>query len=169
MNFDLNFLPWQKRFSLDSFCLWQKNSLVLINIRRALGAGVIVTTLLVGGCATVSRAPTDAFQAADFAITNAEKEQASEFAPAELIAARDKLSRARAAVAKNPREKDLIAARRLAEQAQSDAEFASARARDGREQAVNADLQKNNDTLREELQRTLEVSPEGDTVKWDSL
>lgn len=105
------------------------------------------------GCASVSRAPTDAFQAADIAITNADKEQASDFAPNELISARSKIAAAKAAVDKNPREDEIVRARRLAEQAQSDAEFASARARDGRAQAVNAELQKNNDTLREELQR----------------
>jgi hypothetical protein len=112
-----------------------------------------------GGCAAAPRAPNDAFQAADIAIANAEKEQAADFAPSELIAARNKMAIARTAVAKNPREKDLLRARRLAEAAQSDAEFASARARDGRAQAVNADLQKNNQTLREELQRNSGESP----------
>jgi len=106
------------------------------------------------GCASVSRAPSDAFQAADIAITNADKEQASDFAANELISARSKIAAAKAAVERNPREADIVRARRLAEQALSDAEFASARARDGRAQAVNAELQKNNDTLREELQRT---------------
>ena len=127
----------------------------VFDLRRAVGAGVLACSLLASvGCASVSRAPTDAFQAADIAIANAEKEEASEFAPTELIAARNKIAAARAAVERNPREAEIMRARRLAEEARSDAEYASARARDGREQAVNADLQKNNDTLREELQRT---------------
>jgi len=115
---------------------------------------IVGVMLLSAGCASVSRAPSDAFQAADIAITNADKFQASEFAPNELISARSKIAAAKAAVEKNPRESDIIRARRLAEQAQSDAEYATARARDAREQAVNAELQKNNDVLREELQRT---------------
>jgi hypothetical protein len=123
------------------------------NVRSILGASVLACTVIVSGCAGVSRVPNDAFQAADIAIANAEKEQASDFAPNELIAARDKMTSARTAVAKDPREKDIVRARRLAEAARSDAEFASARARDARAQAVNADLQKNNQTLREELQR----------------
>ena len=127
----------------------------IFDARRVVGASFLAFSLLASvGCASVSRAPTDAFQAADIAIANAEKEEPSEFAPTELIAARNKISSARAAVAKSPRESDMVRARRLAEEARSDAEFASARARDGRAQAVNADLQKNNATLREELQRT---------------
>jgi len=118
------------------------------------GKALIVCCMLASvGCASVSRAPSDAFQAADIAITNADKEQASDFAPNELNSARSKIAAAKAAVEKNPREDDIVRARRLAEQAQGDAEFASARARDGRAQSVNAELKKNNDTLRQELQR----------------
>ena len=127
----------------------------IFDARRIAGASLLAFSLFTSvGCASVSRAPTDAFQAADIAISNAEKEEASEFAPTELIAARNKISAAKALVEKSQREKDVMRARRMAEEARSDAEYASARARDGREQAVNADLQKNNDTLREELKRT---------------
>ena len=127
----------------------------VFDVRRMISTSVLAFGLLASvGCASVSRAPTDAFQAADIAIANAEKEDASEFAPNELISARNKIAAAKAAVGKNQRESDVMRARRLAEEARSDAEFASARARDARAQAVNADLQKNNDTLREELQRT---------------
>ena len=115
---------------------------------------VLAFALFASGCAGTTRAPMDAFQAADIAIANAEKDQASDFAPNEMIGARAKIASARALVAKNPREKDLLRARQLAEAAQSDAEYASALVRDGRAQAVNAELQKNNQTLREELQRT---------------
>lgn len=121
---------------------------------RSASVATLAFALLASGCAGITRAPVDAFQAADIAIANAEKDQASDFAPNELIAARAKIANARTLVAKNPREKDVLRARQLAEAAQSDAEYASARARDGQAQAVNADLQKNNQTLREELQRT---------------
>ena len=133
------------------------------NVRSMLAASVLAFTAIVSGCAGVSRVPSDAFQAADIAIANAEKEQASDFAPSELNAAREKMTSARTAVAKNPREQDIVRARRLAEAAQSDAEFASARARDGRAHAVNADLQKNNETLREELQRQAGAPDKGES------
>ena len=121
----------------------------------AAGCALIAASMLMtSGCASVSRVPSDAFQAADIAITNADKEQAADFAPNELASARSKIASAKAAVDDNPREKDIVRARQLAEQAHSDAELASARARDGRAQAVNAELQKNNDILRGELQRT---------------
>ena len=127
----------------------------IFDARRIFGISFLAVSLLASvGCASVSRAPTDAFQAADIAISNAEKEEASEFAPTELISARNKIAAAKMMVEKSQRESDVMRARRMAEEARSDAEFASARARDGRAQAVNADLQKNNDTLREELQRT---------------
>ena len=127
----------------------------LFDARRAVGASFLAFSFFASvGCASVSRAPTDAFQAADIAIANAEKEEASEFAPNEMISARNKIAAAKAVVEKSQRESDVMRARRMADEARSDAEYASARARDGREQAVNADLQKNNDTLREELQRT---------------
>ena len=127
----------------------------IFDARRFIGVSFLACSLFASvGCASVSRAPTDAFQAADIAIANAEKEEASEFAPNELISARNKIAAAKSAVANKPSESEVMRARRLAEEARSDAEFASARARDAREQAVNADLQKNNDTLRQELQRT---------------
>lgn len=123
-------------------------------VKTAGPALIAVIMLSMSGCASVSRVPSDAFQAADIAITNADKEQAADFAPNELASARSKIASAKAAVNDNPREKDIVRARQLAEQARGDAELASARARDGRAQAVNAELQKNNDILRGELQRT---------------
>ncbi len=119
---------------------------------------LLVTTLgalATAACASVPQPPTDSFQAADIAIANADKEQAAEFAPAELQSARDKIGAARTAAAtKDVEEKDVIQARRLADEAHADAELASARARDGRAEKVNADLQKNVDTLHQELQRS---------------
>ena len=71
----------------------------IFDARRVFGAGVLAFSLFASvGCASVSRAPTDAFQAADIAIANAEKEEASEFAPNELISARNKIAAAKAAV-----------------------------------------------------------------------
>lgn len=105
------------------------------------------------GCAATPKAPTLAFQAADRAIADAEQEHAVDFAPNELSAARQKMQQARAVVAQRAGERGHRRALYLAEKALSDAELAAALARDGRAQAVNAELQNNNDVLREELQR----------------
>lgn len=111
-------------------------------------------TLSLSGCATAPQAPNEALQAANIAISRADSEKASEFAPLELKSAHDKLASARATVASKPTEEDVTAARQLADEAQADAELASARARAARAEAINAELQKNIDTLRNELQRS---------------
>ncbi len=110
--------------------------------------------LALSACAASPPLPNDALQAADIAIATADGEKAAEFAPVELKAARDHLAGARAALGKDPSEKDVIRSRRLADAAQADAELASARARNARASAVNVELQKNIDTLREELRRS---------------
>jgi hypothetical protein len=110
--------------------------------------------LALSACAAAPLLPTESMQAADIAIATADGEKAAEFAPVELNAARDRIGRARVAVAKDPEEKDVMLARRLANEAQADAELASAKARLARAAAVNAELQNNINTLRDELKRT---------------
>lgn len=114
---------------------------------------VSVAALSLSACASSPEPPTDAFQAADIAIANAEKEQAAQFAPVEMKSAHEKISAARAEVADDPGRDEVMAARWMAEEARVDAELASAQARLGRAEAVNAELQKNLDTLTQELQR----------------
>lgn len=120
-------------------------------------SGFLITAfgaLALVACASVPLPPTDELQAADAAIANADKEGAVEFAPLELKSARDKITQARSAVASEPNEQAVMQARELADEARADAELASARARAGRAAAVNAELQKNIDTLRQELKRS---------------
>jgi len=124
-----------------------------MNLKTHVGSSALALGIFaLGACATVPP-PTDALQAADIAIANAEKDKASEFAPAELKSAHDKIASARELVAKDPTLKNVTQARSLADEAQADAELASARTRSGRAEAVNAELQKNIDTLRMETQR----------------
>lgn len=113
----------------------------------------LAVALALSACATAIKEPTDAFQAADIAIRNADKDQAAEFAPAELAAARSKMDAARDAVAQRPSDRDLINARRWADEAQADAELASALALNARAQAVNEQLRESNNSLRDETQR----------------
>lgn len=115
---------------------------------------VVFGALGIVGCATLPPPPNDAFQAADIAIANADSEKASEFAPMELKSAHVKIALARAAIASDPEAEDMVKARRLADEAQADAELASALTRNARAAAVNAELQKNIDTLSKELQRS---------------
>ncbi len=110
--------------------------------------------LALSACAAAPLLPTESMQAADIAIATADGEKAAEFAPVELNSARDRIGRARVAVAKDPEEKDVMLARRLANEAQADAELASAKARLARAAAVNTELQNNINTLRDELKRT---------------
>jgi hypothetical protein len=94
-------------------------------------------------------APTTNLQAAQQAISNAERVDAASLAPVELGQARAKLSAAEKAVA----EKEMIVAAQLADEARADAELAAARTGAAKAKAVNADLKKNIATLEEEMQR----------------
>lgn len=123
------------------------------SFRHSTGPALITVLLALTACAATPLLPNESMQAADIAIATADGDKAAEFAPVELNAARDRIGRARAAVAKDPEDKDVLFARRLADEAQADAELASAKARNARAAAVNADLQKNIETLREELKR----------------
>jgi hypothetical protein len=101
------------------------------------------------GCASTPKAPTEALQAAELAIAKAEQDRASNYASLELGEAREKLTSARVAVA----EKEMLRAARLAEQSRADAELAIAKTQSAKAQEVNAELDKNADTLQRELER----------------
>jgi len=114
----------------------------------------LVIAALVGlsACATTPRAPSDALQAAEIAISNAQADHAADFAPLEMQSALQNIAVAHqdALLADDPHR---ILARRFADDAQADAELASAMTKLAKADAVNADLQKSSNTLRQELQR----------------
>jgi hypothetical protein len=101
------------------------------------------------GCASTPKAPNEALQAAEMAIAKAEQDRASNYASLELGEAREKLTAARVAVA----EKEMLRAARLAEQSRADAELAIAKTQSAKAHEVNAELDKNADTLQRELDR----------------
>lgn len=109
-------------------------------------------TLALGACATAAEAPLDAFQAADIAIANADKDHAGEFAPLEMRTAHEKIAVART-TAQEPDEQRVAQARRLADEARADADLASAKTRLAKADAVNRELQKSNSILQQETQR----------------
>ena len=108
--------------------------------------------LSLAACATIPPPPSDALQAADIAVANAETEHAADYAPVEMRSAREKIAGARGNTA-TPEELRSAESRRLAEEARADAELATAQARLAKANGVNQELQKNGETLRNEIQR----------------
>lgn len=104
---------------------------------------------VLAGCASTPPAPNEALQAAELAIANAEQARVADYAAPELGEAREKLTAARVAVA----EKDMAKAARLAEKSRADAELATAKSQAAKAQEVNDELNKNINTLQQELQR----------------
>lgn len=112
-------------------------------------AAAIAGIFALSACATTPEPPTRALQAAESAIASAEQDRVATYASAELREAREKLSAARAEV----REEDMVTARYLAEEALVHAELASAQAEEVKAKAVNDEMQKSIDTLKQEMQR----------------
>jgi hypothetical protein len=110
---------------------------------RAAGAGLLAAMLL-GACATVDTLPAAEIAAAQAAISQAENVGAKTVAPVELLAAREKLEKADAAV----REERFGDARRLAEAAEADAMLADRKARAAKAQSAAQELVRSNELLR---------------------
>lgn len=119
-------------------------------LRTWAGPGVAVSLLLLGaGCASSGKPPVAEITAARASITQAESVGAVQQAPVDLLAAREKLGRAEAAV----RDKRYLQARQLADEAQVDAEVAERRTRAMKAQQAVAELERSNQLLREEIER----------------
>jgi septal ring factor EnvC (AmiA/AmiB activator) len=114
---------------------------------RLLAAAAGLVTL--AACASAPPAPTHALQAAEIAITNAEQARVADYASIELNEARENLAAARKAV----QDKDMARAELLAEQSRVNAELASANAELTRARAINEEMQKSIDILKQEMQR----------------
>jgi hypothetical protein len=113
----------------------------------ALAAAVGIANLL-NACASTPE-PTAQLQAAQQAISDAERAEASRHAANDLSDARNKLTAANAAVSN----KDMEQAARLADEARVDAELASARTAALKAKAVNDEMRKGSEALQEEIQR----------------
>jgi len=117
-------------------------------IRPAVAA--VSAALLLGACATrMNSPPVEEMTTARAAITQAEAAGAGQLAPVELLAARDKLVKADAAI----REEKYDQARRLAEQAAADAQLAERKARADRARMTAAELERSNAALQREVDR----------------
>jgi hypothetical protein len=109
---------------------------------------VLAGSLFASGCASTPP-PTAQLAVATAAIAHATAAGAAETAPLELGMARDKLSRAQAAVAN----KDMDTALALAQQAQLDAQLAEAKGEAARSRKAADALGEAGRALREELTR----------------
>ncbi|HEX7718791.1 MAG TPA: DUF4398 domain-containing protein [Woeseiaceae bacterium] len=113
-------------------------------------AAAIGSFLVLSACASTPEPPTRELQAAESAIASAEQDRVATYASAELREARDKLSAARTAV----RDEEMVRARYLAEESRVHAQLAAAQAEEIKAKAVNDDMQKSIDTLKQEMQRS---------------
>jgi hypothetical protein len=88
-------------------------------------------------------------QAAESAIANAEQSRVAGYASAELTVAREKLAAARVAT----RNDQMVQAEYLAVESRVHAELAYARAEEIKAKAVNDEMRKSIDTLKDEMNR----------------
>lgn len=109
----------------------------------------LLAALLLAACAAVEILPAAEIAAAQAAITQAESVGAKSAAPVELLAAREKLEQAEAAV----RAERFGPARRLAEAAEADAMLADRKARAAKAQSAAQELARSNELLRIEAGR----------------
>lgn len=118
-------------------------------LRRAAFLVIAGSALVLAGCASKGVAPVAQLATARASITQAESAGAMQLAPVEILAARDKLGRAEAAV----REERFADARRLAEQAEVDAELAERKTRAAKSAAAVEELARGNSVLEKETSR----------------
>lgn len=126
--------------------IWKATGTAGFSLSRVtLITGLFVLT----SCASTPQPPTKALQAAEQAITTAERARVADYASLELNEARENLSAANNAVLANK----MVLAQRLAERSQVNAELASARTAMLKARAINVDMQESIDTLKVEMQR----------------
>lgn len=116
--------------------------------RLGLIAGVAV---ILAGCASTP-APVEQMAVSRAAVAAASNAGANEFAPLPLKSAMDKMNGAEKAMM----EKDYVLARKLAEQAQVDAQLATAAANSARAQKAAAEVSEGSRVLKKEIDRKSE-------------
>lgn len=114
---------------------------------RALAGTALL--LAITACASAPMPPSEELQAAQLAISGAEQERATEFAPQDMKRAHDKLGQANAAVAQEDMDQALL----LAHESRVSAELASAKASELKAKAINDEMLQSIETLQQELSR----------------
>ncbi len=125
-----------------------KNSYRLRQIQLIRGLGITVAAVITVGCASLAP-PTEQMAMSKLTVSNAGSAGGNEFAPLQFKSAQDKMDAAERAMVKE----DYLSARQLAEQAQADAELASAMARSAKAQKAAGSLREGIRALRQEIDR----------------
>lgn len=112
-------------------------------------AMAVGTALLLAACASTPMAPVTAIQAAERAITDAERQHVSNTYSPELSVARTKLGNARNAV----QQEKMTKARYLADESRLSAELAIAQAQAQRAEAINEEMRRSIEILKQEMRR----------------
>jgi hypothetical protein len=118
-------------------------------------AGGLTGVLILTACASTPPAPTASLQAAQQAISTAERAEAGRYAPGELGEARTKLASADTAVS----DQRMTMAERFAEEACAEAELASAKTADVKAKVVSDEMTRSTGTLINEMQRSAGDKP----------
>lgn len=127
---------------------FETNNLKNTRARAALAAVAALAVLTVAGCASTGDMPREQMAVARAAVDRAAGPAGAD-APVEVADARNKLERATAAVAR----KDYDDARRLAEQAEVDANLAEAKSHSVRSSRALQEVREGIRQLREEIAR----------------
>lgn len=120
-----------------------------IRLRFLWSAFTAAGLLTLTACMTEPLPPDRELNAAALAITSAEQARVADYASPELGQAREKLAAANAAA----QQKNMVVAKRLAEQSRLDAELATAKAEATKAKAVNDEMKKSTESLEQEMQR----------------
>ena len=107
-------------------------------------------SMFAAACVVTPAQPTDAFVRAAAAIDQAERSGAAEYAPTELVGARDKLALAES---ESSGSGTTVHSIRWAEEARVDAKLAGERARAKRAEVAANEVDKSGDALRVEAER----------------
>jgi hypothetical protein len=126
------------------------------------GRSLVFVALVAAGCGTTP--PTEKVEVAEAAVRQADTRGAGEEAALELRLARDKLERARVAMA----DERYVAARRLAEQAQVDALLAEAKAQSAAALESAREMRDSIESLRGEADRAAEQAEEPAPMRLES-
>lgn len=121
------------------------------NSRQFMAVLCAAAATLMLGCSSLKTPATADVAVSKAAVDNAAGAGAAQFAPVEMLAARNKLALANKAMAA----KDYKLARDMAAQAQADAKLAQGKADSAKAQAAADALQDDIRVLREELERNL--------------
>ncbi len=120
------------------------------NQQQWLKTSALVSLMAVSvvGCSSAPK-PVAELSAASTAVMSAESKEATQYAPVSMDRAREKLKQAEMAMLKE----DYVLAKRLAEEAQADADLAQALADKAQVEASVSELENSIEVLRDEIKR----------------